>query len=157
MKKKILSVVMLIGFGCFLQAQEISKNAIGLRFGDNNGFGAEITYQRAINENNRLEADLGWRNNHNVSAFKLTGVYQWIWEIDNNFNWYAGAGAGLGSWSATDKSGSFLFVAGNVGIEYNLKDLPLLISLDYRPEFGGHGYFDNNYGSDIALGIRYKF
>lgn len=157
MKKKILSVVMLIGFGCILQAQEISKNAIGLRFGDNNGFGAEITYQRAINENNRLEADLGWRNNHNVSAFKLTGVYQWIWEIDNNFNWYAGAGAGLGSWSATDKSGNFLFVAGNVGIEYNLKDLPLLISLDYRPEFGGHGYFDNNYGSDIALGIRYKF
>ena len=74
MKKKILSVVMLIGFGCILQAQEISKNAIGLRFGDNNGFGAEITYQRAINENNRLEADLGWRNNHNVSAFKLTGV-----------------------------------------------------------------------------------
>ena len=69
----------------------------------------------------------------------------------------SGAGAGLGSWSATDKSGSFLFVAGNVGIEYNLKDLPLLISLDYRPEFGGHGYFDNNYGSDVALGIRYKF
>ncbi len=157
MKKLIVTALVLIGSGFTAQSQEISKNVLGLRLGDNNGFGTEISYQRGLSDNNRIEANLGWRNNHNVSAFKLTGVYQWIWEIDNNFNWYAGAGAGLGSWSATDKSGSFLFVAGNVGIEYNLKDLPLLISLDYRPEFGGHGYFDNNYGSDIALGIRYKF
>lgn len=157
MKKLIVTALVLIGSGFTAQSQEISKNVLGLRLGDNNGFGTEISYQRGLSDNNRIEANLGWRNNHNVSAFKLTGIYQWIWEIDNSFNWYAGAGAGLGSWSATDKSGSFLFVAGNVGIEYNLKDLPLLISLDYRPEFGGHGYFDNNYGSDIALGIRYKF
>lgn len=157
MKKLIVTALVLIGSGFTAQSQEISKNVLGLRLGDNNGFGTEISYQRGLSDNNRIEANLGWRNNHNVSAFKLTGIYQWIWEIDNSFNWYAGAGAGLGSWSATDKSGSFLFVAGNVGIEYNLKDLPLLISLDYRPEFGGHGYFDNNYGSDVALGIRYKF
>lgn len=157
MKKLIVTALVLIGSGFTAQSQEISKNVLGLRLGDNNGFGTEISYQRGLSDNNRIEANLGWRNNHNVSAFKLTGIYQWIWEIDNSFNWYAGAGAGLGSWSATDKSGSFLFVAGNVGIEYNLKDLPLLISLDYRPEFGGHGYFDNNYGSEVALGIRYKF
>jgi hypothetical protein len=44
------------------QAQEISKNAIGLRLGDSGGFGTEITYQRALGSNNRLELDLGWRN-----------------------------------------------------------------------------------------------
>jgi hypothetical protein len=27
-----------------------------------------------------------------------------------------------------------------------------LISLDFRPEFGGSGYY-NNYGSDVALGL----
>jgi hypothetical protein len=43
------------------QAQEISKNAIGLRLGDSGGFGTE-TYQRALGSNNRLELDLGWRN-----------------------------------------------------------------------------------------------
>ena len=157
MKKIIVSAVMLMGLGFTAQAQEISKNALGLRLGDNNGFGAEISYQKGLSDNNRLEADLGWRNNRDVSAFKLTGIYQWVWEIDNNFNWYAGAGAGLGSWSTTSSNGSFAYVAGDVGIEYNFKEAPILLSLDYRPEFGGHGYFDNNYGADIALGIRYKF
>lgn len=157
MKKNIVTTVLLMSLGFSIHAQEISKNAIGLRLGDNNGFGAEISYQRALTKNNRIEADLGWRNNHDVSAFKLTGLYQWVWDIDNSFNWYAGAGAGIGSWSTLGTSGSFAYVAGNVGIEYNFKDVPLLISLDYRPEFGGNGYFNNNYGSDIALGIRYKF
>ncbi|WP_374504988.1 outer membrane protein [Flavobacterium sp.] len=157
MKKLIVSAVLLMGLGFTAQAQEISKNALGLRLGDNNGFGAEISYQKGLSKNNRLEADLGWRNNRDVSAFKLTGIYQWVWEIDNNFNWYAGAGAGLGNWSTTGNNGSFVYVAGDVGIEYNFKEAPILLSLDYRPEFGGHGYFDNNYGADIALGIRYKF
>ena len=76
-------------------------------------------------------------------AYRAKQVYQWLWEIDNNFNWYAGAGAGLGSWSTSGSNGSFAFVAGDVGIEYNFKDAPILLSLDYRPEFGGHGYFNN--------------
>ena len=157
MKTIIVSAVMLMGLGFVANAQEISKNAIGLRLGNNNGFGAEISYQKGLSNNNQLEADFVWRNNDDVSAFKLTGIYQWIWEIDNEFNWYAGAGVGLGSWNASTNSGSFVYVAGNVGIEYNFREVPLLISLDYRPEFGGNGYFDTNYGSDIALGIRYKF
>ena len=157
MKKLIVSIGLLIGFGLSAQAQAISKNALGLRLGDNNGFGAELSYQKGLSNNNRLEADLGWRNNHSVSAFKSTGIYQWFWEIDNHFNWYAGAGAGLGSWSASTSNGSFIYVAGNVGIEYHLEEVPIVLSLDYRPEFGGHGYFDNNYGADIALGIKYKF
>jgi hypothetical protein len=157
MKKLIVTALVLIGSGFTAQSQEISKNVLGLRLGDNNGFGTEISYQRGLSDNNRIEANLGWQNNHNVSAFKLTGIYQWVWEIDNNFNWYAGAGAGLGSWSNSDSNGSFVYISGNVGIEYNFEEVPIQLSLDYRPEFGGHGYFNNNYGSDIALGIRYKF
>jgi len=157
MKTIIVSAVMLMGLGFAAKAQEISKNAIGLRLGNNNGFSTEISYQKGLSNNNRLEADFGWRNNDDVSAFKLAGIYQWIWEIDTKFNWYAGACAGLGSWSATTSSGSFVYVAANVGIEYNFKEVPVLISLDYRPEFGGNGYFGTNYGLDIALGIRYKF
>jgi hypothetical protein len=157
MKKLIVTALVLIGSGFTAQSQEISKNVLGLRLGDNNGFGTEISYQRGLSDNNRIEANLGWRNNKSISAFKLTGIYQWVWEIDNNFNWYAGAGAGLGSWSNSDSNGSFVYISGNVGIEYNFEEVPIQLSLDYRPEFGGHGYFNNNYGSDIAIGIRYKF
>jgi hypothetical protein len=38
MKKIILSAIMLIGLAFTAQAQDISKNALGLRFGSNNGF-----------------------------------------------------------------------------------------------------------------------
>lgn len=159
MKKIILSAIMLIGLAFTTQAQEISKNALGLRLGDNDGFGGEISYQRALSDNNRIEADLGWRNSRDVDAFKLTGIYQWVWNIDGGFNWYAGVGGGLGSWSnnSINDSGTFVFAAGDVGIEYGFKEVPILLSLDFRPEFGGSGYYSNNYGSDVALGIRYQF
>jgi hypothetical protein len=167
MKKIILSAFMLIGLAFSTQAQDISKNALGLRFGDNGGFGGELSYQRALSSNNRLELDLGWRNRSNFNnnayddnAIKLTGLYQWVWNIDGGFNWYAGVGGGLGSYSYdnnnTSYNDTFVFAAGDIGIEYNF-DIPLLISLDFRPEIGGNGYYNNNYGSDIALALRYQF
>ncbi|WP_298223188.1 hypothetical protein [Flavobacterium sp.] len=160
MKKLIFAAVLALGFAWNGQAQKISENALGLRLGDNDGFGAEVSYQRALGGSNRLEADLGWRNSKHVDAVKLAGLYQWVWNIDGGFNWYAGVGGGLGSWrydyKGENDNGTFAFIAGDIGIEYDF-DIPLLISLDFRPEFGGHGYYENNYGSDIALGLRYQF
>lgn len=160
MKKLVLSVLLIGGFLFSGHAQKISENALGLRLGDNDGFGAEVSYQRALGSANRLEADLGWRNSRNVDAIKLTGLYQWVWNIDGNFNWYAGAGAGLGSWrinkNGYSDSGTFVFAAGDIGIEYDF-DIPLLLSLDFRPEFGGSGYYENSYGSDIAISVRFQF
>ena len=92
MKKIMLSTIMLMGLCFSAQAQEISENAFGLRFGSNNGFGVEISYQRALSNNNRLELDLGWRNSDQISAIKLAGLYQWVWNIEGSFNWYAGVG-----------------------------------------------------------------
>ncbi|SHL88221.1 hypothetical protein SAMN05443543_106154 [Flavobacterium flevense] len=163
MKKIILSAFMLMGLAFSTQAQEISKNALGLRLGDNDGFGGEISYQRGLSDNNRLELDLGWRNNNNVDAFKLTGLYQWVWNIDGGFNWYAGVGGGVGSWSIDnnnfDDSGTFAFVAGDLGIEYGFDEVPILLSLDIRPElyFNSDDFRNDNFGPDIALGIRYQF
>ncbi|MES2411192.1 MAG: hypothetical protein V4535_07075 [Bacteroidota bacterium] len=168
MKKIILSAFMLIGLAFSAQAQDISKNALGLRIGDNDGFGGEISYQRGLGDNNRLELDLGWRNSKNVDAIKLVGLYQWVWNIDGGFNWYAGVGAGIGSWSYNGPGdpdpdgGTFLLAAGDIGIEYNFKEVPIQLSLDFRPElyFGDNrSEFDDydNFGPDIALGIRYRF
>ena len=57
-----------------------------------------------------------------------------------------------------DDSGTFLFVAGDIGIEYNF-DFPLQLSLDFRPEvyFGDDDYRENNFGPDLALGARFRF
>jgi opacity protein-like surface antigen len=166
MKKIILSAFMLIGLAFSSQAQDISKNALGLRLGDNDGFSGEFSYQRGLSKNKRLEFDLGWRNSNEVDAMKLVGLYQWVWEIENGFNWYAGVGGGIGSWSnsegSTNDSGVFLLAAGDIGIEYNFQEAPIQLSLDFRPEFylnnsGSNKFRDENFGPDIALGIRYRF
>lgn len=149
-------------------AQEISNHAIGLRLGDSDGFGAEVSYQKSIGRYNRLELDLGWRDSRAYDAFKLAGVYQWVRTLEGRLQWYYGFGGGLGSvdFGPTFKNNSpyepngglFVFAAGDIGIEYNF-DFPLLLSLDFRPELGLLGYsdFSNNFNFDIALGVRYQF
>ncbi|OEK07695.1 hypothetical protein A8C32_17095 [Flavivirga aquatica] len=159
MKKLFLLSVLLLVFTFTSNAQDISENAIGLRLGDSDGFGAEVSYQRLLGDTNRLEVDLGWRNSNNYDAFKLTGIYQWVFPLDGNFNWYAGPGGGIASFSGKNRfdgsSETTFFAAGDIGIEYNF-EIPLLLSLDFRPELGFSDYTDN-LGFDIALSIRYQF
>ncbi|MBP0905343.1 hypothetical protein ACFSKN_17510 [Mariniflexile gromovii] len=164
MKKLLLFSLVLLGFGFASNAQDVSKNAIGLRLGDSNGVGAEVSYQRALGDMNRLEVDLGWRDSKYYDGFKLVGLYQWVWNIEGDFNWYAGVGGGLASFDHYRKNyddydnNTFIFAAGDIGIEYNF-NIPLLISLDFRPEigFGPRDYDNNDLDFDIGLGIRYQF
>ncbi|NJY64209.1 hypothetical protein HC174_15815 [Salinimicrobium sp. CDJ15-81-2] len=163
MKKLVLMALCIVGFSLSSQAQSVAENALGLRLGGSDGVGTEISYQRGLSENNRLELDLGWRNGNHYDAFKLTGIYHWVWNIEGGFNWYAGFGAGIGSVDGNDDdrwddddNGLFVNAAGNIGIEYDF-DFPLLLSLDFRPEFGVINYYGDDVDFDIALGIRYQF
>ncbi|WP_456424658.1 hypothetical protein [Lutibacter sp.] len=162
MKKIILMSIIFLMFISVVNAQQISNHAIGIRFGNNDGFGGEISYQRQLTETNRLEIDFGYRDQNEYNAFKLSGIYQWVWNIDQGFNWYAGFGAGLGSWSynngfiSDNNDGLFINADGNIGIEYNFK-APFLISLDFRPEIGIIGNYGRDTDLDLALSIRYQF
>lgn len=159
MKKLFLLSFAILGLSTISNAQDISDHAIGLRLGDSDGLGAEISYQHALSDNNRIEADLGWRNGNDYDAFKLTGIYQWVMPLDGDFNWYTGVGGGIASFDGKDdfdgESETALFVAGDIGIEYNF-GIPLQISLDFRPELG-FGDFTDDLDFDIALGLRYRF
>ncbi|MFT5146828.1 MAG: hypothetical protein ACI9H1_001554 [Polaribacter sp.] len=146
--KKILLVLGVFFLTTFsINAQEFSDNAIGLRFNKSDGLGADISYQKKINAKNRLEVNVGLRDE--FSSFKGTGLYQWVWNLEDKFNWYAGFGAGY------DSEYSSLFGAGVIGIEYNF-NAPILISIDYRPEVGITGNYDG-LGSSFALAVRYQF
>tara|TARA_B100000795_G_scaffold265792_2_gene248095 strand:- start:741 stop:1199 length:459 start_codon:yes stop_codon:yes gene_type:complete len=152
MKKIVVGLSLLLGSLFTINAQEISDNAVGLRIGSNDGFGAEISFQRKLKEKNRLEVNLGLRNG--FSDLKLSGLYQWVWSLEEDLNWYAGAGGGF-----YDANKASIFASGVVGIEYNLENdvnLPLLISLDYRPEIGITGDL-NGLNSDLGLSLRYQF
>ena len=162
MKKIVSTPILFFIFIFAVNAQQISNHAIGIRFGNNDGFGGEISYQRQLTEINRLEVDFGYRDQKEYSAFKLSGIYQWVWNIDEGFNWYAGFGAGVGSWSysngfvSDNNDGLFINADGNIGIEYNF-EAPFLISLDFRPEIGIIGNYGRDTDLDLALSIRYQF
>lgn len=171
-KMKNFKLILLIGICTAftsMYSQDIANHALGLRLGDSDGFGAEISYQKSIGRYTRAEFDFGWRDSREYDAFKLVGLFQWVHTIDGGLQWFYGFGGGLGSVNFEAQlnsnnepfqpdGGLFVFGAGDVGIEYNF-DIPLLLSLDFRPEIGiiGYGDFDARLNFDIALGVRYKF
>ncbi len=160
-KRILIFAFFLLGTICTMQSQDFSKHALGVRIGDNDGFGVEASYQLGLSSTNRLELDLGWRSEDAFTAIKLAGIYQWVFNLDKGFNWYVGPGGGVGFVDfdddilGRDSSDSYFFIAGDIGIEYNF-DIPLLISLDVRPEIG-FGDFNDDLDLDIALGVRYQF
>ena len=148
MKRIIVGLSLIIGSIYTTSAQQVADNAIGLRFGGGNGVGGEISYQKALGENNRLEVNLGLANE--FTNFKATGLYEWVWNIEEQFNWYAGFGGGIVS-----ANGTGIYGAGVIGVEYDF-NAPVLLSIDYRPEIGIAGGLDG-LNSDIALSVRYQF
>lgn len=161
MKRSVLSILVFIALGLQANAQKISKNAIGIRLSESNGFGPEVNYQRAVGTSNRLELGLGWHTERWYDDVKFTGIYQWVWNIDGGFNWYAGPGIGAGMetydrWVDDDyrSSRGYGFATGDVGLEYSF-DFPLLISFDLRPQANFNYRDDINF--DVGISARYQF
>lgn len=165
----------------FFGTAQVNPHAIGLRgLIGNYGSGGEISYQHGLGDANRLELDLGWRtnrwwNNKNKDLYRntaITGVYHWVFNLDQGVNWYVGPGAQLGwfyyrdyeyitndgAYVYKDDRGASLSVGGQIGIEYdfNTNGAPLLISLDARPMWNFIGYY-SDFGYGVALSLRYTF
>jgi hypothetical protein len=114
-----------------------------------------------LNDKNRLEFDLGLKSHNDYSAWALTGLYQWVWNIEGGFNWFVGAGSKIGSWSwaddftGDDDDGVFMTIAGDIGVEYAWP-FGLQVALDLRPELGLINASGNR-EFDLALSLRYQF
>ncbi len=172
MKNKLLLVIAFAGFIFSANSQVMSKNAIGLRLGGGvHGSGAEISYQLGLGSTNRLEFDLGFSNHEYYQGFNLNGVYQWVMPIQDRFSWYVGPGVEVGSWDYKTSyynwrgttyteyhdHGFFLGIGGQIGVEYTFQ-IPLQLSIDYRPTFFiMNGYDGNGFGGSAALSVRYLF
>ena len=159
MKKMYFALALVVSSFGIANAQ-VDGKSLGLRL----GYPTELSFQTGLTNATRLELGLGLRDYDYGTNFSLSGVHQWVWDLSSladGFNWYAGVGGGLGSYSFNndnDHTDTFAFAAGDIGIEYNF-NIPLLISLDFRPEigFGDEVYDNNDLDLDIALGIRYQF
>jgi len=159
--KKYLCFGIFVFSVCILNAQVDSPNAIGIRIGENDGFRNEITYQVLVSDMNRVETNFGYRTNPDYEVFKATALFQWVWFIEEDFNWYAGFGSSLGNWNSkketyTDNDGLFVKADITIGLEYIFRG-PWMLSLDLRPEFVVAGNFGDNPDFDLGLAIRYLF
>ncbi|MCU4156045.1 hypothetical protein J1N10_08650 [Carboxylicivirga sp. A043] len=161
MKRQLLTLaVCLFSMAAFSQVK--NQHAIGARLGAGNTFGSQVTYQYGLSNYNRIEVDLGFHSNTNGNGFNLSGVYQWVWDIESGFNWYAGPAATLGSWSynndysGSGDSGAYLGIGGQIGAEYNFEEIPLNLSVDTMPQIG-FGPTNNNFNMGLSISARYTF
>ena len=156
MKKFILTFTLAILLIAFASAQDY-RTGIGLRAGFSNG----LTVKHFITERTALEGLLStrWR------GFDITGLY----EIHNQafdterLNWYFGFGGHAGFWNGDYTSWGelgtnyiIIGIDGILGIEYNFREAPINIGLDWKPAFNITGY-TGFWGDGGALSIRYIF
>jgi hypothetical protein len=150
-----------LGFFCLffaqLQAQQTYQTALGLRL---NG-GAGISVKHFLNDKAALEGILytRWR------GLNITGLYSVHYPVfrEPGFRVYFGAGAHVGFWNGRynpwfddgDRdSHAVVGIDGQLGLEYTFKDIPLNLSLDWKPAINIIGY-TGFWGSDAALSVRY--
>lgn len=159
--KKVIGILGFLIATAFSSIAQIDANAIGLRFGGG-GFGtsAEISYQRNMGGNNRIELDLGGYSRASHGGFGVAGMYHWGWNLVEDLHWYMGPGVGIAFFNNRTANETYMSISagGQIGLEYDFRNLgiPLQASLDFRPMFTVLG---SKYGHawSSALAIRYLF
>lgn len=131
------------------------QHNLGVRIGGFGGYDFEVSWQTVIG-NGTVELDFGPANHRNRDYVGFIGIYQWSWEIGNEFYVYAGVGPSMRIYTDNDTEYNPLGLgaAGQAGIAYRFP-MPLQISLDLRPSFDLFN-LKAHYWS-LGLGIRYRF
>jgi hypothetical protein len=87
----------------------------------------------------------------------LIGLDEYVSKLAGDYRWYIGAGGGLTNFETITSKGNSPLVAGIIGIEYSEANLPLLFSLDFRPDYTFDDDYSDTIDFDIALSIRLQF
>ena len=156
MKKIILTLTLAIFITAFASAQDYNT-AIGLRLGTSIG----VTARHFLGEKSAVEGLLTTR----WPGLEITGLYEFsnnAFEVDR-LNWYFGFGAHLGfyngnntPWGESGTSYAILGIDGIIGMEYSFIDVPINLSLDWKPMFNLTSY-TGFWGDALALSVRYTF
>lgn len=141
--------------------QQSYKTALGLRL---NG-GAGISCRHFISEKHSIEGILysRWR------GLNITGLYTVNTPVftEPGFSFFIGGGAHLGIWDSNrspwwddneykDNSRLVMGVDGQIGLEYVFEEIPLNLSVDWKPALNFIGV-TNFWAGDAALSVRYTF
>lgn len=156
MKKLMLVLLISMFWGLKSNAQDYNTG-IGLR----GGWGTGLTVKHFLNSKAAVEGILDSR----WHGLGITGLYELhtrAFDVDR-LNFYYGVGGHLGFWDGqyyrsydNSKTYTVIGIDGILGLEYNFKEIPFNLSLDWKPTFdltGNSGFW----GDGGAISIRYIF
>ena len=153
---RTVRLILILLIPIFMYSQIQSDHAVGLRLGASDGFVVEISYQYNVNNKNRFEFNFGWKSADSFDGYRLLGLYEWVFNINQTFNWYVGGGPGYSNYNyITGGSEGFPFIAALIGLEFQT-NIPLQITADLRPQFNINDSSDV-VEVDFGIGVRYKF
>lgn len=152
--QRILLAIVVFLFSLNLNAQQYNTG-VGLRGGFSNG----ITVKHFFSGNKAFEGIISnrWR------GLNLTGLVEFTQPFAEGFDWYYGVGGHIGFWRGYNNHPWFdedennytvIGLDGIIGIEYTFKEIPLNLSLDYKPAFNLYGYW-GYWGDEFALSLRF--
>ncbi len=147
--KKLLFVAVAAVLSLLPFAESQAQNwGIGLR----GGFDYGLTVKKYMGANS-----LDFMGHIHNNGFQVAGLYEWNYGLSHGFNLYYGAGLGLGAWNNADDDMSFgLSVDFIVGVEWKVPNVPLSLSLDWKPAIEILPVTDF-YIKGFAFGIKYLF
>lgn len=147
MKKVIGLLFFIIVTASAVSAQNYDWS-LGVRLGGTSGIAGKF----ALPSGNAVEGILSW-NMFEDDTVMLTGLYEWIVPVINDdFNFYYGVGAHLGTWNKDFAFGADVIV----GLEYKIPSAPIAFSVDWMPGLNftpDVGFFGNSF----ALTVKYCF
>lgn len=158
MRKYILAITLLFSLLSFANAQDY-KTGIGLRAGYPAGFTLKHYFNRTASFEGLLSTR--WR------GFEITGLYEInkpAFDIDR-MNWYYGFGAHVGFWNGKytysywgnyNDQYTIVGIDGILGLEYNFKEIPVNLSIDWKPQINVIGY-SGFWFDGVAVSLRYIF
>jgi hypothetical protein len=149
MKKIILCCSLFSAFTMAAFSQGYTK-AIGIRLGPNSAaVTAGFTGKYFLNDKAALEAIVGINN-----GLGICGLYELHFPIESvtNLSWFGGGGGYVAFRNSTTAIGA----AGIIGLDYKFEEIPLNISLDWKPELNiiSKVAFES---SGIGLSARFTF
>lgn len=147
--KKLFLLLLLIGLS--VEAQDY-ETAVGIR----GPWGFGLSAKQALSNGHMIEGIVNFRYN----SLQITGLYEVHKPLNvDGLYWYYGGGGHIGFWSSGDfdgleSSGSVIGIDGVLGLDYTFRDVPLNISMDWKPVIHLIGY-NGFWGDAGGIGIRY--
>ena len=174
--KRILLVIMAVA-GLYTANGQRVERAIGLRLGNGSSAAStEVSYQHPLSKKTRIELDGSLSFGDNWISVGATGLHQWVWNIENGFQWFLGVGATIGETSvsyytydnigrkqsSTNSYNYFtLALNPNGGAEYFFRNIPLQVGIDVRPNINllhlNESYGLTIFDPTIGFSARYVF